>query len=267
MKYLILRRISQISILTLFFISNFYGVKILQGNLSSSLLFAKIPLSDPFAVLQLFLASFSIASTAIIGAIIIFVFYALIAPRAFCSWVCPINILTETARWFRQNFGFDKDKKIVNFSKNTRYYVFGFILFISLITSTPAFEGVSYIGIVQRGIIYGGSLWLFVAFGIFVIDAFLGDKIICSKLCPLGAFYAIISKFSLIRVEHNVDNCTNCMKCNIICPENQVLGIIGKENGMIASSECISCGRCIDVCGDNALKFNIKNLRRKNENL
>jgi len=39
MKYLILRRISQILILGLFFASNYYGVKILQGNLSSSLLF------------------------------------------------------------------------------------------------------------------------------------------------------------------------------------------------------------------------------------
>ena len=62
MKFLILRRISQILILGLFFASNYYGVKILQGNLSSSLLFGVLPLSDPFAVLQLFLASFSIAS-------------------------------------------------------------------------------------------------------------------------------------------------------------------------------------------------------------
>ena len=60
MKFLILRRISQILILGLFFASNYYGVKILQGNLSSSLLFGVLPLSDPFAVLQLFLASFNI---------------------------------------------------------------------------------------------------------------------------------------------------------------------------------------------------------------
>ncbi|WP_295146703.1 quinol dehydrogenase ferredoxin subunit NapH [uncultured Campylobacter sp.] len=267
MKYLILRRISQILILALFAVSNFYGVKILQGNLSSSLLFGVVPLSDPFAVLQLFLASFSIASTALAGAGIVLIFYAFIAPRAFCSWVCPVNIITETARWFRVKLGFDKDGKIVNFSKNTRYYALGFVLILSLVTSAPAFEGVSYIGIIQRGVIYGGVLWLFVALGVFAIDAFLGDRIVCSKICPLGAFYAITSKFSLIRVEHNADNCTHCMKCKLICPENQVLGIIGKQNGFVASSECTSCGRCIDVCGDDALKFNIRNLRRKNESL
>ena len=248
MKYLILRRISQILILGLFFASNYYGVKILQGNLSSSLLFGVVPLSDPFAVLQLYLASFSIAS--------------IVAPRAFCSWVCPVNIITETARWVRVKLGYDKDKKFVNFTRSARYYVLGFTLFISLVTSAPAFEGISFIGIIQRGVIYGGTLWLFVAFGVFAIDAFIGDRLVCSKLCPLGAFYAIAGKFALIRVKHDAASCTNCMKCKLICPENQVLGIIGKQSGLITSSECISCGRCIDVCDDDALKFNIRNLRR-----
>ena len=95
MKFLILRRITQISILVLFILGNAYGFKILSGNLSSSSLFGQIPLSDPFAVLQILLASFSVGINAIIGAIIVFVFYALIAPRAFCSWVCPVNLLTD----------------------------------------------------------------------------------------------------------------------------------------------------------------------------
>ena len=123
MKYLILRRISQILILGLFFASNYYGIKILQGNLSSSLLFGVVPLSDPFAVLQLYLASFSIASGALVGAAIVFAFYAIVAPRAFCSWVCPVNIITETARWVRVKLGYDKDKKFVNFTRSARYYV------------------------------------------------------------------------------------------------------------------------------------------------
>ena len=233
MKYLILRRISQILILGLFFASNYYGVKILQGNLSSSLLFGVVPLSDPFAVLQLYLASFSIASGALVGAAIVFAFYAIVAPRAFCGWVCPVNIITETARWVRVKLGYDKDKKFVNFTRSARYYVLGFTLFISLVTSAPAFEGVSFIGIIQRGVIYGGTLWLFVAFGVFAVDAFIGDRLVCSKLCPLGAFYAIAGKFALIRVKHDAASCTNCMKCKLICPENQVLGNEGENFGGI----------------------------------
>lgn len=262
MKYLILRRIVQVMILGLFILGNHYGIKVLQGNLSSSLIFGIIPLSDPLAILQLFLASFTISSGALLGMLVVVSIYALIAPRAFCAWVCPVNIITDFARFFRLKLDYSRDSKIIALSRSTRYYFLAFILIASLILQAPAFESVSFIGIIQRGIIFGGSLWLFVAFGVFAIDAFLGDRLICSKICPLGALYALIGRFAMIRIKHDSQNCTKCMKCRAICPESQVLKIIGKESGLITSSECISCGRCIDVCEDNALKFSIKNLRR-----
>lgn len=56
-RFLALRRIIQIGLLCLYFLGNYAGIKILQGNLSSSLLFGTIPLSDPFAILQLFLVA------------------------------------------------------------------------------------------------------------------------------------------------------------------------------------------------------------------
>jgi ferredoxin-type protein NapH len=45
---------------------NVYGWKILQGNLSSSVLFDTIPLADPFAVLQMFFAGAIVAVDALI---------------------------------------------------------------------------------------------------------------------------------------------------------------------------------------------------------
>ena len=262
MKFLILRRITQISILALFVLGNIYGVKILSGNLSSSLLFGKIPLSDPFALVQILLASFSAGINAIIGAGIIFAFYALVAPRAFCSWICPINLLTDIAFKLREKFGF-KGEKVLNVSKNLRYYLLALALILSLALSYPVFESVSYIGIIQRGIIYGSASALGIAVAIIAFDMFVLKRGICSHVCPLGAFYAIISKFALIRVKHDAQACTKCMKCKLICPEMQVLDMIGKESRSVSSSECISCGRCIDVCGDGALKFSIRNLRRE----
>lgn len=97
MIYTILRRIVQLSILALFIAGNCYGVKILQGNLSSSMLFDSINLSDPFATLQLILAGFGIGTTALMGALIVLIFYALVAPRAYCGWVCPVNLLSDLA--------------------------------------------------------------------------------------------------------------------------------------------------------------------------
>ncbi|MCD8213046.1 MAG: quinol dehydrogenase ferredoxin subunit NapH [Campylobacter sp.] len=262
MKFLILRRITQFAILALFAVGNYYGIKILNGNLSSSIIFDTIPISDPFAVLQIFISGFSLSANAVIGALIIFIFYALIAPRAFCSWVCPINILTDIAFKLRNKFGF-KGERMLIISKNLRYFMLVFSLVLSFMIAQPAFETISYIGIVQRGIIFGSASAIGVGVGIIAFDMFVAKRGICGHICPLGAFWALSSKFSLIRVKHNNENCTKCMKCKLVCPEVQVLGLIGKQSGFVTSSECISCGRCIDVCKDDALKFSIRNLRRE----
>ena len=52
-RFLIARRITQISIMILYVIANIYGINILTGNLSSSLLLNTVPLSDPYAVIQM----------------------------------------------------------------------------------------------------------------------------------------------------------------------------------------------------------------------
>ena len=83
-------------------------------------------------------------------------------------------------------------------------------------------------------------------------------------LCPLGAFYSVIGKFSLLKVKHIKDNCTSCMKCFQVCPEEQVLDIVTKADGYIKSGECTNCARCIEVCHDKALKFSIRKPILKN---
>lgn len=259
MKYLIARRVIQIGILSLF---SFKATDfILKGDLSSSRFFSIIPLSDPFAVLQIFLASLSIDLTALFGAIIIAILYGIFLGRAFCSWVCPINLITDFAAFIRSKFGF-KNSKFLILNKKIRYYVLFLVLILSFVLSLPVFESFSYIGIVHRGIIFGTTSWIFIAFVIFCIDAFLSSRAICSHICPLGAFYALISRFALIKIQHKSQNCTKCYHCIEICPEKQVLWMIGKKDARVTSGECIRCGRCIEVCNDNALNFNIFDLRK-----
>ena len=77
-RFLILRRITQVGIMLLYVGGNIWGWDfIIQGNLSSSNLFNMIPLSDPFAALQMFAAGAIITSNLIMGALIITVFYML----------------------------------------------------------------------------------------------------------------------------------------------------------------------------------------------
>ncbi|MDB2405663.1 4Fe-4S binding protein, partial [Arcobacteraceae bacterium] len=96
-RFLILRRITQIGLMLLYIGGNYWGWNFIQGNLSSSSLFGIIPLSDPFAALQMFAAGAVMSVNLILGALIITIIYMLIGGRAFCAWVCPVNIITDAA--------------------------------------------------------------------------------------------------------------------------------------------------------------------------
>lgn len=263
-RFLVLRRITQISLLALYFSANAYGLKFLRGTLSSSSLLETIPLSDPYAILQMFSAGAILSFDAILGGLIIFAFYALIAGRAFCSWVCPMNMVTDSANWLRRAFTLDKIEKKVWLSRRVRYWVLGLSLLLSFITGVAAFEMVSPISMLHRGVVFGLGMGTAAVLCLFLFDLFAVKNGWCGHICPLGGFYALSSKASLIRVKHNQPNCTLCMKCKEVCPEKQVLSIIGKMSGDIVSGECTNCGRCVEVCQDNALSFGVRNYINKN---
>lgn len=47
-RFLIARRFTQLSIIALYILANIYGINILMGNLSNSLVLQTVNLSDPF---------------------------------------------------------------------------------------------------------------------------------------------------------------------------------------------------------------------------
>ncbi len=264
-RYLIARRIVQVTILLLYIAGNIYGWKILQGNLSSSKIFDIIPLADPYAVLQLFAAGSLLATDVLVGAVIILVFYSLVGGRAFCSWVCPINMVTDFANWIRVKTGLHKEEWQLRISRKTRYWILGLSLILSFIIAAPAFEFISPISMLHRGLIFGMGFGWAAVMGVFLFDLFVTKNGWCGHICPLGGFYSLITKPSAIRVKHDAEKCTLCMNCKNICPEKQVLWMIGKESVFVTSGECINCARCIEVCNDDALNFGFRYKPQKEE--
>ncbi len=260
-RYLILRRVTQIGLLILYFGANAWGWKILQGNLSSSIILETIPMSDPYAALQMLAAGAVLATDLLVGVGVVLAFYMLFGGRAFCSWVCPINMVTDSANYLREKLGINKIKGIKQpASRKMRYWVLGLSLVISAIMGVTAFEFISPISMVHRGIVFGLGFGWAAILVIFLFDLFVLKNGWCGHICPLGGFYSLIGKFSFIRVHHIEENCTLCMKCKKVCPENHVLHMIGKESLPVLSGECTNCARCIEVCDDDALGFHIKNL-------
>ena len=261
-KWLLLRRFSQFAILALFFFSPWIAkqteVWLLKGNLASSLTLDLVPLTDPYVLLQSIAAGQWPISTGFIGALIVAGFYFLVGGRVYCSWVCPINIVTDMAAWLRDKL---KIKGGVTIGRTTRYWILGATFLLSLLTGTLAWELINPVSIVFRGLIFGMGLAWGMILAIFLLDFAVSRRAWCGHLCPVGAFYSLLGTKSVVRVDaYQREKCDDCMDCFIVCPEQQIIKqpLKGADKGiasLIDSSQCTNCGRCIDVCAEDVFRF------------
>ncbi len=257
-KWLVIRRAVQLGIIAAFLAGPLWGVWIVKGNLASSLVLEVLPLSDPFIHLQSWIAGHRPETDAIVGALILLGLYAVIGGRAYCSWVCPVNIITDAAHWLRQKLGI---KGGARFGRSTRYWILAAVLAATLATGTLAWELVNPVTIVFRALVFGiGAAWAVVV-AVFLLDLFVGQRAWCGHLCPVGAFYSVIGTVSLLRVgAPDRARCDDCLDCYAVCPEPQVItpALKGAGDGrgpIIQSANCTNCGRCIDVCPENIFRF------------
>jgi ferredoxin-type protein NapH len=260
-RTIILRRITQIGVLLLFFATAHWGWSLagrplLVGNLSSSTLLDLVPLADPFAVAQILLTQHALQVQVLIGAGIVLLLYGLLGGRVWCAWVCPINMVTDLAGWLRIRLGI---YDMFHLNRKIRYVVLGLALVLSALTGVAAFEWVSPISMLHRELIFGLGLGWTAALGVFLFDLLVLKHGWCGHVCPLGAFYALVGKVAPLRVRFDAATCTHCGECAKVCPEPQVLNLRqAAEAGMIASGECSNCGRCLPVCPEDTLHFDLR---------
>lgn len=259
-RFLILRRLIQISIIALFMLSSFYSINFLSGNLSFSKIFNTIPMSDPLSIMQILISGGALGNVALLGLAVVLLIYGLLFGRGYCAFVCPMNIVTDSANFLRRYLGITNKK--FNIQKKLKYYVFGLSLVLSLLFMFPAFDAINPVSMLHRGLIFGMGYGLFIVISIFLFDLLFLKNGFCSYICPIGVTYSLIGKYSLIRIKHNHKLCTKCNKCFSICPEPHVLDIIGKDSATINNIDCIKCARCVEVCDDNALNYGILKRRK-----
>ncbi|EGR2917951.1 quinol dehydrogenase ferredoxin subunit NapH [Vibrio parahaemolyticus] len=260
-RFLILRRLCQLTIIALFMAGPTLGV--LTGNLSSSMLLDTVPLSDPLIVLQALATGHIPEFNALLGVVIVVVFYAILAPRAFCAWVCPLNIVTDLAAWLRRKFNI---KASYRWSPAIRYWLIPVLMLGSALSGAILWTWLDPVAALHRGLVFGmGAGWVLIAL-VFVLDLLLVEHGWCGHLCPLGATYGVIGRKSLLRVTAvRREDCTKCMDCFYVCPEPEVLRQPLKEGDRrVMDQNCISCGRCLDVCPEHVFEFknrlNVKNI-------
>jgi len=259
-KWLLLRRASQIGILLAFLVGPWFALWIVKGNLNYSLTLGVLPLTDPYVLLQALVSGQTPERLGLIGVAIVLVFYLIVGGRGYCSWVCPVNLVTDAAQWLRTRLGI---KGSAHLSRKTRYWMLAMTLVASAVTGTIAWEMVNPVSMVHRGLLFGiGFAWM-VLLAIFLFDLFVMRHGWCGHLCPVGACYSLIGKFAVLRVQLPLRTaCNDCMDCFAVCPEQQVirpaLKAINGTAPIILDANCTNCGRCIDVCSKEVFSFGVR---------
>lgn len=257
-RWLLLRRASQLTLLALFLVGPLFGWWLVKGNLNYSLTLNTVPLTDPLVLLQSLVTGHLPELNAVIGVVIVLLFYGLVGGRAYCAWVCPVNLVTDAASALRRKLDIRGGGDM---QRETRYWMLALILVLAATTGGIVWELVNPVSMLHRGLVFGmGAGWLLIG-GIFLFDLFVMKRGWCGHICPVGAFYSVVGRFSVLRVSASKrEACNNCLDCFVVCPEQQVirLPLKGAAKGaspVILSPNCTNCGRCMDVCSKDVFTF------------
>lgn len=260
-RWLIARRAVQLGVLALFLAGPVAGWWLVKGNLNFSLALGVLPLQDPYVLLQSLAAQHRPEAKALIGAAIVLAFYGLVGGRVYCSWVCPVNPVTDAAAWLRRRLGLTRSARL---SPSMRHGLLAMTLVVAALTGTIAWELVNPVSILHRGLIFGlGAAWV-VVLAIFLFDLLVAECGWCGHLCPVGAFYGLLGRVAVLRVMAvRRSQCNDCADCYAVCPEPLVIkpALKGEREGrspVIRGAACTNCGRCIDVCSKNVFAFSTR---------
>jgi ferredoxin len=177
---------------------------------------------------------------------------ALVFRRSFCGLICPFGAIQEFFakighRIFKKKFIMPKiiDRPL----RYLKYVILAITVFYAWKTAglwMAPYDPWSAYAHLPEGL---SSVWAESAVGLIiliitVVGSFIYDRFFCKYLCPVGAFYAIVGKFSQYRVVRNENKCIDCGLCSKKCPVN----IDVQHLKEIKSSECISCQTCVLNC-------------------
>ncbi len=200
----------------------------------------------------------------------------LLLGRFVCGWLCLFGLLQEllykipVKKWRVPR----RADKVLRYLKYLHLAVF--VVLLPLLLRDPSGSGdpwyckyVCPVGVLEGAVplmladraLRAAARWLFawklaILGAVLVLSVFI-HRPFCRYLCPLGAFYSLFQKCSLLQLRADEAKCVRCGRCAGACK----MGVDPRKtpNG----AECIRCGACVDACPAGALSFRfIKTLKK-----
>ena len=173
--------------------------------------------------------------------------------KSFCSWICPIGMLSERL-WQLGKSVFGRNIALPRWLdiplRGLKYILLALFLYVVIVMPVPeirAFlEGpygtvadVKMLDFFRRmGRATAITLMVLLVGSVFV------KSLWCRYLCPYGALMGLAGLVSPTRIRRDAEACIDCGKCAVACPSALPVDTLVS----IRSAECTSCMTCVSVC-------------------
>jgi polyferredoxin len=194
------------------------------------------------------------------AAVIVFVtviMVSLLLRRSFCSWVCPVAVLSESA-WKGGYRLLHRNPRLPVWLdiglRSLKYLLMVFFIY-SIAFAMSAGELSRFIQSDYHKIadvrlmnffLHMSPLAFSIILALVVLSVVLRNPF-CRYLCPYGALLGLVATLSPLRVTRSTERCVSCGACSQVCPT--YIDVMHKTS--VASPECIGCWRCISHCRFN----------------
>ncbi|MFH1479270.1 MAG: 4Fe-4S binding protein [Candidatus Omnitrophota bacterium] len=281
-KLVFLRRLSQASFFLIFVYALWFTTYPLRGYVSPGIFFKIDPLVTIMTSIseRVFLSGI-IFSIAMVAA-------TLILGRFFCGWCCPLGSAVDLVGLVNRKKALSKKiSRMPKFFILASIFAASFMGFQTAWIADPIVIMARFIslnlipfitGSIDRFFIiaikgfgfYGGvydiyrglkstvlgvrvsyfnhAIIVFLFFLAVILPSIFYKRIWCRMICPLGALYALVSRFSIFK--RRIDGCIKCGNCRDICR----MGAI-KDDFSYLKGECILCMDCVYDCPPKAASF------------
>lgn len=203
---------------------------------------------DPVAGLSAMLAArrFLLSFWPALGMVVL----ALVAGRAWCSWLCPLGTLLEWTGPPRIRHPLPRFWNWPKYALLAALLVAACLRFPYLVLLDPLALLTRSAGVLLLASVHTPSatdLTPLFFLGLVLLLNRVSPRFWCRAFCPLGAALALLAHLALFRRRVR-DTCNDCGACSRPCPT-------GVASRNAHPSECLVCLRCASLCPSRAVHW------------
>ncbi len=197
---------------------------------------------------------FTLIHPASLVLLLIFIAMAILLKKGFCSWVCPIGLLSDYLAkihiWL-----FDRPRRLPRWLdyplRSLKYLLLAFFAYAVFFemdrTTLYRFIYSPYNRVADIKMLLFFSEASALTLRVLAVLAVLSVAVRyfwCRYLCPYGALLGVLSFLSPLKIHRNKATCIDCEKCTKVCPAN----INVHTSSTVWSDECHGCLQCTLAC-------------------